>query len=450
MIALIDAAVRILKAGDPGWDDARQAWNLAVDQQPAAVALPTSAQDVVDAVRFARENGLRIAAQGTGHNAGPLGPLADTLLLKTSAMRGVSVDPDAKLATIEAGALAEDVGTAAAEHGLAWLTGTSPDVGVIGYTIGGGISWFGRRHGLAANHVDAVEVVTADGQFLRVDRDHELDLFWALRGGGGSFAIVTKLELRLIEIREVYAGQLWWPADADAAVLRAWGALTQADVPDEFTSAVRLMNFPDAPALPDHLRGQSFVIVFVCHVGRPADADSLLAPLRALGPTTDTTETIPVTALSQLHMDPAQPTAALGDALMLTSLPSAALDAFLDAAGPNADDRPIWAELMQLGGAIKRPHPLGGALAAIDADYQFTVGASAASPQAAEAGERSVAAATNAIQPWTAPRMYLNLAANNRDPATFWTPDAYERLRQIKAAVDPDNLIRSNHPVPAL
>ncbi len=196
----------ILMPGDPGWDDARRAWNLAVDQLPAAIALPESAHDVAVAIRFARDHGLRVAAQGTGHNARPLGSLDDTVLVKTTRMRQVTIDPVARIARAEAGAVWHEVIEAAAEHGLAALAGSSPDVGVVGYTIGGGISWLGRSYGLAANNVEAIEVVTADGRLVRADACTEPDLFWALRGGGGSFGVVTAIELRLFPITEVYAG----------------------------------------------------------------------------------------------------------------------------------------------------------------------------------------------------------------------------------------------------
>src|SRR5215470_10308031 len=172
---------------DDGFDVARRAWNLAVDQQPAAVVLPESAQAVVAAVRFAAASGLRITAQGTGHNAGPLGPLDDTILLKTERMRGIHIDPRQRIARVQAGVVWLEAVHAAARHGLAALAGSSPDVGVAGYTLGGGMSFLGRKHGLAAANVTAVEVVTADGSLVRADRDNQPDLFWALRGGGGSF-----------------------------------------------------------------------------------------------------------------------------------------------------------------------------------------------------------------------------------------------------------------------
>jgi FAD/FMN-containing dehydrogenase len=437
-----------LTPGDRGWDEARQAWNLAVDQHPAAIARPGCVQDVVAAVRFARAHGLRVAAQGTGHNAGPLGSLAGAMLVKTTAMRRVSIDPGAKIARAEAGAVWQDVVQAAAGHGLAALAGTAPDVGVVGYTIGGGISWLGRAFGLAANNVEAIEMVTADGRLVRADARTETELFWALRGGGGSFGVVTAIELRLFPITEVYAGQLWWPADAAAQVLQAWREITQGDLPEEFTSAARLANFPQMPALPEHLRGRSFVIIFASHLGTPAEADAVLAPLRALRPVTDTIATIPASALTRLHMDPEQPTGSVGDALMVASLPVEAIETFVRAAGPEANTPPFWAELLHIGGEMKRARPASGALAAINAEYQLAAGSPAPTPQAVPAGKRSVAGVLTAMRPWAAPQMYLNNAATSRDPASFWTAEAYDRLRRIKAAVDPGDLIRSNHPVP--
>ena len=448
--ALAPPATTILRPGDPGWDDARRAWNLAVDQHPSALSLAASPQDVVHAVRFACQHGLRVTAQGTGHNPAPLGSLDGTLLIKTAAMRRVSIDPVARIARAEAGALWREVTEAAAEHGLAGLAGSSPDVGVVGYTIGGGMSWLGRAYGLSANNVEAIELVTADGRLVRADACHEADLFWALRGGGGSFGVVTAIELRLFPIAEVYAGLLWWPAEAGPGVLQAWRELTRSGLPEEFTTSARLMRFPPVPGVPEPLRGRSFTVIDVIHLGEPAEADSLLAPLRRLGPVTDTIGMIPAKALSHLHMDPEHPVAGVGDGLMLATLPARAVE---DVAGAFAAEggRPLMGvELRHVGGEMKRARPQHGALAAIDAEYAFFAVGPAPTPAAAAAAASAVAAARTAVSPWAARQMYLNLAETRRDPACFWTAQAYDRLRRIKAAVDPDDLIRANHPVPPL
>ena len=174
---------RIATSSDSDWDEARQPWNLAADQRPEAVALVESADDVSKVIRFARENGLKVAGQGTGHGAVALGPLDGVILVKTERMRDVAIEGEK--ARAEAGALAEDVAEAASAQGMSSMPGTSPNVGVAGYTLGGGLSWFGRKHGWACNRVSALEVVTADGEPRTVDAASDPDLFWALRGGGG-------------------------------------------------------------------------------------------------------------------------------------------------------------------------------------------------------------------------------------------------------------------------
>ena len=240
-----------------------------------------------------------------------LGDLADTILLKTHRMRGVTIDPDTRTARAEAGVIWIEVVEAAAEHGLAALAGSSPDVGVVGYTLGGGLSWLARKHGIGANQVTAIEVVTASGDLVRTDWANEPDLFWALRGGGGSFAIVTAIEFNLFPITEVYAGILWYPVEEAAEVLKAWRNWTE-DLPDEMTSVGRILQFPPIPEIPEPVRGQSFVVVEAIWLGEPADGDRLLEPLRALGPVMDTMAEMPIEGLSHLHMDPEEPVPGAG------------------------------------------------------------------------------------------------------------------------------------------
>jgi FAD/FMN-containing dehydrogenase len=230
---------------DPGFDEARRAWNLTVDQRPAAVVFTESAAAVAAAVLFAKERGYRIAPQATGHNAAPLGSLDGTILLRTDRMRGVHIDPEARIARVQAGTLWLEVVEAAARHGLAALAGSSPDVSVVGYTLGGGVSFLGRKYGLCANSVRAVELVTAAGRLVRADRGSAPDLFWALRGGGGSFGVVTAIELDLLPVEHAYAGVLWYPIERGSEVLHAWRELTRsAQLPDELTTIGRFLRLP--------------------------------------------------------------------------------------------------------------------------------------------------------------------------------------------------------------
>ncbi len=441
---------RVVLPEHPNWDEARLAWNLTVDQQPAAVVFPETAEDVIAAVDLARAFELRVTAQGTGHNAAPLGTLEDTVLVKTERMRSVHIDPKARLARVEAGTLWLEVVEAAAQYGLAALAGSSPDVGVVGYTLGGGLSWFGRKYGLAANAVRAIELVTADGRLIRCDREHEPDLFWALRGGGGSFGIVTAIELELFPLEHAYAGVLFYPIERGSEVLHAWRELNHSDsLPDELTTVGRFLRLPPIPEIPEPVRGKSFVIVEAYHVGDPARADELLAPLRALGPVNDTIQTVPMPALSHLHMDPEHPVPAAGDGLLLADLPPQAVDAFVEAAGEGAQFSLLTVELRHLGGELGRAHPAHGALSSIDAQYSTYAAGMVPVPELEGPVRAHVRAVRAALAPWAASRTYLNFAETQGDPASFWSEQAYQRLRRIKATVDPDNLIRSNHPVPA-
>src|SRR6516165_1655406 len=204
--------------GQAGYDQARQAWNLTVDERPSVVVVAESVSDVVEAVRYARTHDMRIAPQGTGHGAVPLEPLDGAVLLRTTPMRQVDIDPAASIARVEAGAMWQDVVVPAAEHGLAALAGISPNVGVAGYTLGGGLGWLARRYGLAANSVTAGELVTLGGELIRVDAGHEPDLLWAVRGGGG-VGVVTALEMQLYPVGELYAGDLFFPIQRTAEVL---------------------------------------------------------------------------------------------------------------------------------------------------------------------------------------------------------------------------------------
>ena len=337
---------------------------------------------------------------------------------------------------------------AAARHGLAGLAGSSPDVGVVGYTLGGGLSFLGRKYGLAASNVHAIELVTADGRLVRADREHEPDLFWALRGGGGNFGVVTAIEFRLFPARQMYAGHLWYPIERGPEVLQAWAELTRGEVPDELTTVGRFLQFPPIPDIPEEVRGQSFVIVEAFHLGGPARADELLAPLRALGPARDTIATVPVPAVSHRHMDPEQPVPYAGDGMLLADLPREAVDAFVQVSGATAAFPLLTVEIRHLGGELARPRPGHGALASIDARYVLHAIGMAPHPEATAAVMAQAGAVKQALAPWAARQMYLNFAETATPAKPLWTEPAYHRLRRIKAQADPGNLIRANHPIP--
>ncbi len=440
---------KLIFPDDGRYDEARLAWNLAVDQRPAAVVYPESAQEVAAAVSFAARRGLRVAAQGTGHGASPLGVLDDTLLLKTERMRGVQVDAARRSARVQAGTPWIDVVQAAAEHGLAALAGSSPNVGVVGYTLGGGLSFLSRKYGLSANNVQSVEVVTADGSIVRADHDHEPDLFWALRGGGGSFGVVTSVELDLFALDEVYAGILWYPLERGDEVLHAWRELTEREVPDELTTVGRFLNLPPIPDIPEPIRGKSFSLVEVIHLGEKSEADQLLEPLRALGPVNDTVGPMPVSELSRLHMDPEHPVPGIGDGINLAKLPSEAVDTIVQTAGAGTGSALLSVEVRELGGELGRARPQNGAQASIDAPYAMYAVGMAPAPEAELIVRSQVEALMGAMAPWTASSRYCNFCETSQPGETLWSETSIQRLRQIKARVDPEGRIRSNHPVAA-
>jgi UDP-N-acetylenolpyruvoylglucosamine reductase len=433
--------------GDAGYDEARAGFVMANDHRPAVVALPETAEDVAAVVRFAREHGLKVAPQGTGHNASTLGDLHDAVLLKTSRMRGVTIDAERKVARAEAGAWMFDVVEPAREHGLAPLLGSSPDVGVVGYSLGGGVSWMARKHGFGANNVAAIELVTPDGRLVRADHDTEPELFWALRGGGGSFGVVTAIELELIELDTAYAGVMLFPVERAAEVLKAWVAWTQ-DVPDEVTSIGSILNVPPMEEIPEMLRGKSFVRVEAVFLGSEADGVELLRPLRGLGPMMDTFGMVSSIEISRLHMDPeGQVPAAMSDHQLIDRIDDAGIDRLVELAGAGSSSPLVMVELRHVGGALHRSAPRHGAADVLPGEFMaFAVGIPVV-PELAAAIETDLGLLRDALAPYDTQRTYLNFVERAVDPAAFYGEEAYARLRAVKAAVDPDELLRANHPI---
>jgi FAD/FMN-containing dehydrogenase len=438
---------RIATPSDPDWDEARAAWNLAADQRPSAVAFVESAGDVAAIVRFAAKHDLRVSGQATGHGAVSLGPLEETILIKTERMRGVEVDPDARAARVEAGVLGLELGEAAQAHGLSSLPGSSPDVGVAGYTLGGGLSWFGRRYGFACNRVRAIELVTADGEARTVDADNEPDLFWALRGGGGDYAIVTALHLDLVPVAEAYAGALLYPAARGADAVRAYRDWA-ASASDDVTSVVRFLRPPDVPDVPEPLRNTPLLTIDGASIGDRATGEAAWAPLReALGePMMDTFDQVPAAALYRIHMDPEQPVPGLGHHRTIRELPDEAIDAWCGLA--DSETSPLLlTELRHLGGALRRPAENGGALTHLDAEFAMLGIGMPMTPELAQAIEERHDALHAAMEPWAADGGYFNFAERPCDADAILPPDVCARLAEAKRRYDPDSRIVANHVV---
>jgi FAD/FMN-containing dehydrogenase len=438
---------RILTDGDDGWEAACQAFQLGARQRPAAVALPESEREVVAAVRFASDAGLRVAPQTTGHNAGPLAPsLDEALLLRTGRLRGVEIDPILRRARVAGGTLWNEVVRPAYEQGLAALHGSSPTVGVAGYSLGGGIGWLARRYGLQTNSLTAVELVTAAGELVRADEHHEPDLFGALRGGGGNFGVVTALEFELYPVNYAYAGWLAWDWREAAPVLKRWSDWA-AEAPDAVTTSARILRLPPDPVLPAEIRGRALVAIDGAVLGDYYGAAALLAPLRELRPEIDTFATVPAPALARLHMDPEQPIVAITDDRLLSDLPHEAVEAFVGAAGPESDSTLMIAELRQLGGALARTPERHGVLPRLDGNLLLFACAVPNGTGTAVAGREHAERLTEALEPWSSGRRYQNFAERPLEPDAFFEPEALTRLEAIKAEIDPDGALRANHPV---
>ena len=436
----------LIEPGETGWDAATQAYNLTVVQEPAFVAVPANAFDVVEIVGYARTHGMQVAAQRTGHNAAPLGSLDGVVLLRTDKLGSVEIDAERLVARVGAGAKWADVVPRASELGLAALHGSTPDVSVAGYSLGGGVGWYGRKLGLAANSVTAIELVTPDGALRRVDADNDPDLFWALRGGGGNFGVVTAIEIQLYEIPEIYAGVLFFPWERSAEVLHSWLDWT-ATVPDEVTSVGRILQFPPLPEVPEPMRGQSFVIVEAVVLGDESYGAKLLEPLRRLGAAMDTFAMVPPVGIAELHMDPPMPVPYTGAGQMLDQLDHAAIDEFVAVAGPGSGSPLVSAEIRHVGGALGRAGDDHGVLTALDCSFlTFGVGM-VLDATSYTASREQLELVEQAFSAYRTGREYLNFTETSTDPSRFYRAHAYSRLQAVKARVDPGDVIRSNHPI---
>jgi FAD/FMN-containing dehydrogenase len=431
---------------DEGWDTARLAWNLAIDQRPAMVVSVRSVEDVQTVVDYARERGLRVAAQGTGHNAAALGSLEHTVLVKTHEMRGVEIDVERRIARVESGAIWLDVTEKSAPHKLVPTLGSAHDVGVTGFTLGGGFCWLGRKHGLSADNVVAIELVTADGGHVRVTEEDDSGLFWALRGGGGSFGVVTALEIKLHHEPDIYATSIMFPVERSAEVLNVWREYVET-LSDDTTSYIRMLHLPPLPEIPEPLRGGSFVNVEVVHLGTVEEGRAVSQPIRDLGPLFEALEGAQDAAsLSYFHMDPPEPVPALGGGHMLMDeLDAEAVDQLVSLAGTPGGPL-LFLEVRHIGGALGRDSD--SAVSKLDGKFVLFGAGMVMDADMAVGLESQLEKVELTMAPWDNGKRYLNFTEHPTDPGLFYESARYARLRAVKADVDPGDLFQSNHPIP--
>ena len=433
-------------AGEEGLAAEVACWNLAVEHRPAVVVGATCAADVAAAVGWAAGQDLAVAVQATGH--GPVHPVTGGLLVSTRRMQGVHVDPDRRVARVEAGVTWAKVLAAAGEHGLTAPAGSSSGVGVVGYTLGGGLGPLGRKHGFAADSVQALEIVTADGVLHRVCPGEEPELFWAVRGSKSNLGIVTSIEIGLVPGDALYGGGLFFAADDAAAVLHAYQQWAPA-LPDEVTTSVAVLRLPPLPELPEPLRGQTTVHLRFTSTGLAAeDAAALLAPMQAAGRVLlGAAGPLLPTELDRVHMDPVDPMPTWEKGMLLADLTGETVDALLAAAGPQVQVPLVAVELRQLGGALAREPRVPDAVAGRDAAWTVLVVAPMV-PELAEVVPSLGRSVLGALAPWAAPGCLVNFLGAVGGPADVvaaYPPAMAERLLEVKRRVDPTGVFSSGH-----
>lgn len=328
----------VLRPGDDAYVTEVTGFNLAALHTPDIVVGATGPDDIVAALRWASATGTPVAVQATGHGANF--PIETGLLITTSRMTDVHIDPVTRTAKIAAGAKWRDVLTAAAPHNLATLNGSSTDVGAVGYTLGGGLPVLGRAYGYASDLVDAFQVATPDGTLHETDADHEPDLFWALRGGKGNVGVVTEMVTDLLPLSRILGGGIYCAGTDAEALLRAWADWTPT-VPEKMCTGFSLLRLPPLPEIPEPLRGRFWARVAVAWTGAPAEGQELLAPIRQAAPVVfDTVAEMNYSDVDQIYQDPQNPLPARESCGCLKQLPDDAVDILLAQAGPDVPDYP--------------------------------------------------------------------------------------------------------------
>jgi FAD/FMN-containing dehydrogenase len=442
---------RTLHPGDDGFEEAASGWLLTVEHHPAAVVVAADAGDVAAAVRFAARTGRPVAVQSTGHGASV--PADGAVFIATGQLRELSVDPAAATARIGAGLRWGEVVAAAAEHGLAPLCGSSGQVGVMGYLTGGGLPLTCRTYGFAADHVRSLDLVTADGRLRTVSPEREPDLFWAVRGGKSNFGVVVAAEIELLPLRTVYGGELYFAGEDPrhaAHVLGTYLAWLE-EQPDGMSSSVSLVRFPDAPQLPDEVRGRSLVQFGVVHAGDAEEGARLLEPLRALGPHKDTCRPLPYREITGVHHDPVDPVMVHLRSALLHELDDEAvreLVSFIDPARPGGPYPGI--QIRHLGGALdrapRRPHAASTQGAAFHLWLRMP-----APREHADAARRAADEVLERLRPWDTGAMLPGFLFDHdtapEQVGRAYTAADHRRLARLKAAYDPHRLFRVNHTI---
>jgi hypothetical protein len=434
----------VLLPGDTGYPPECAACNQATPMRPAVAVGATRATDVQAAVRFAAERDLPVAVLATGHQVTQSAEGA--VLINMSRMAQVGIDPSQRLARAGGGVRWRQVLGETDKYGLAPISGSSPTVGVAGYHLGGGHSpVMGRRYGYAADHVQALEIVTADGELRRVTANSDPDLFWALRGGGkGNFGVITALEFTLFPVKTFYGGGLYFAADHAETVLHAWREWVTG-LPPEMSSSAAFIRQPSVPEVPAPLRGTLALYVRFSSVGPKDAAERLLSPVRALAPTVlDTITHQPYRRA--LSAAPTEPVSWVARSAALRDFPAEAADALLTLAGPDSDSVLRFVELRALGGALECRPAVPNAVPGRGARFSLS-GSGDGRPGANLVAREQLTTLTAAVAPWAQDEIMPNFLGTDQGKTpgelrAVYGPQRYNQLAAIKEWYDPANVFR--------
>lgn len=440
----------VLLPDSPGYDEARAIWNAMIDRRPAAIVRCADASDVANAVKYAREHRVRIAVRGGGHNIAGLALCDDGMVIDLSRMRAVRVDAAARRAFVAAGATLADVDRATQAHGLAVPVGINSTTGIAGLTLGGGFGWLSRQFGMTIDNLVSVRVVTADGRAMRASADENADLFWALRGGGGNFGVVTEFEFQLHPVGpEVLSGLIVFPLSAAKGVLQRHREFATA-APPNLTVWTVLRKAPPLPFLPAEAHGTEIIALALIHTGDPQEGEKLIAPLRTFGPVLGEHVGVqPFTAWQQAF----DPLLAPGSrnywkSHNFATLPDAAVDVVIDYASrlPTPQSEIF---IGTIGAATAKVAPEAMAYGHRDATFVMNVHGRWESPEDDAAGIAWAREFFHASAPFATGGVYVNfLTGEETDRIAAAYGRNYERLAQIKAKYDPDNFFRVNQNIP--
>ena len=432
----------VIRPDDETYETARLVHNRTIDRHPALIVKAANATDVARTVVFARDAGLELAVRGGSHSLAGHGTTDGGVVLDLSAMKGLHIDPERRLAWAQAGLTAGEYTVAAGAHGLATPFGDTGSVGLSGLTLGGGIGWLVRKHGLAIDALVSIEIVTAEGRLITASEKEHSDLFWAVRGGGGNFGVVTRFQFRLYPVGMVFGGALFMPPTRD--VLRSLGPIA-ASAPDGLTTISFLMAAPPAPFIPAELHGQLTLAIMFVFDGDPEAGQAAIEPFRRVAtPLAEMVMPMPYPAIYEMLKDAEQPAMGVHRSLFLETLDDAAIDVILENTAA-ATSPATMTQIRILGGAMARVPAGDTAFAHRDAGVMVIVITQFEDPAEAPVHRAFTEAYFEALRP-RATGVYANfLEAEGEDRIREAYPDlTYRRLAHVKRTYDPTNLFRLN------